>query len=111
MRPQAARSGERAETGIGNARLAHLRVAIRKSRVTFPAQAPIFRSQYRADVQWRLAVLYFVHGWSCQKLSGRYGVSSGRVRQAIRHWADRAAQLGYLQRIAPNDDGAELPRA
>jgi len=48
-------------------RLSRLRQAVRENRVSFPSPVPKFAHQYRADVQWRLAELYFVRGWSfCQ---------------------------------------------
>jgi hypothetical protein len=89
------------ESPILEERLPRLRLAIRTCRVSFPSQIPIFSQQNRAEAQWRIAALYFVQGWSFEQLGYRYGVSPGRIRQAIRKWVQRAAALGYLQRIPP----------
>jgi Homeodomain-like domain len=90
------------EISIAQERLPDVRFAIRNSLISFPAQVPMFAKQNVADVQWRLATLYLVHGWSCAQLAQRYGVTRGRVGQAIRKWVERAATLGYLQRIPPD---------
>ena len=90
-----------AEVSVSSERLPRLRLAIRMSRVSFPSQVPLFPHQYRPEAQWRIAALYFVQGWSFGQLAKRYGVSCGRVRQALRKWVQRAAELGYLQRIPP----------
>jgi hypothetical protein len=82
-------------------RLPWLRFAIQSSRLTFPAQVPVFSRQYRADTQWRIATLYFVQGWSFERLAQRYGVTCRRIRQAIRSWAENAIKSGYLQQIPP----------
>lgn len=84
-------------------RLPCLRQAVWENRVVFPAPAPVFAHQYRADVQQRLVELYFVRGWSFRQLGGRYGVTAGRVRQTIRRWVERAMTLNYLQSIATED--------
>ena len=89
------------ETAPSLIRLDDLREAIRNNHVTFPAQVPIFACQHRVDIQWRLAGLYFVHGWSATRLGRRYKVSSRRVHQLLRLWVNRALTLGYLQEIPP----------
>jgi hypothetical protein len=85
-----------------NEKLNDLRAAIQANQVTFPVPVPIFASEYRADVQWRVAELYFVHGWSPVRLAARYRISSSRVRQSLRSWARRARTVGYLQPILPS---------
>jgi hypothetical protein len=80
-----------------------LREAIRANRIHFPVPVPIFPRQYRADVQWRLAELYLVHGWRPERLAQRYGISCTRVRQSVRNWVCRARTLGYLQPVSPSD--------
>jgi hypothetical protein len=80
-------------------RLDYLRKAIRNNRVSFPAQVPVFACQHRADIQWRLAGLYFVRGWSTARLGQRYKFTSRRVHQLLRQWVSRAKVLGYLQEI------------
>ncbi|HUI78766.1 MAG TPA: sigma factor-like helix-turn-helix DNA-binding protein [Bryobacteraceae bacterium] len=79
--------------------LRRLRGAIQNHQISFPSQMPVFACQSRADIQWRVAELYFVHNWSCDDLGQRYGVTMERVRQLITQWARRAAVLGYLQEI------------
>ena len=86
-------------------RLPILRLGIQTRLISFPAQVPVFWQENRPETQWRMVVLYFVHGWSCERLGRRYGVTHGRVRQAIRKWVERAARLGYLQRIPPAAPG------
>jgi hypothetical protein len=86
-------------------KLSHLRRAVRENRLSFPSPVPVFAHQYRADVQWRLVELYFIRGWSFCQLGGRYKVTAGRVRQAIRCWVERAMALNYLQNITTEDAG------
>jgi hypothetical protein len=73
-----------------------IRVAIWNNGVCFPAQVPVFMNLHRADIQWRIAVLYFVRGWSSMRIAKRYGVTSKRVAQILRQWAARAIARGYL---------------
>jgi hypothetical protein len=82
-------------------KLNDLRAAVRSNRFTFPAQAPIFVCQSRAEIQWRVAVLYFVRGWSCLQLGARYSVTPNRIRQLLYKWVERSIALGYLQQIPP----------
>jgi hypothetical protein len=78
-----------------------IRVAICNQGICFPAQVPVFMSLHRADIQWRIAVLYFVQGWSSVRIAARYGVTSKRVAQILRQWASRAIARGYLGLIPP----------
>jgi hypothetical protein len=87
------------QDGYGQASLQYLRKAIRANRVVFPVPVPIFPCQHRADIQWRLVELYFVHGWSCTHLGQRYKVTDRRIQQLIQRWVARAKALGYLQAI------------
>ncbi|MDQ1472074.1 MAG: hypothetical protein QOJ99_3554 [Bryobacterales bacterium] len=84
--------------------LRSLRAAIWQHRVTFPAQIPTFRRQHRRDVQWRAVVLYFVRGWTLQRIAGRYGVTHKRVGQMVRGWADLAMSQGYVARIPSEEE-------
>jgi hypothetical protein len=84
-----------------------LRTAIHANEIVFPVPVPIFPRQYRADVQWRIAELYFVHGWSPTRLAARYEVSSTRVRQLLRCWVQKALSVGYLQTMPPVSKEAE----
>lgn len=82
--------------------LEQYRDAIQSNQISFPTPVPVFERQYRADIQWRAAELYLIHGWSLQRLASRYGLSRGRIWQMVRSWIDRAAALGYLQEIPPD---------
>lgn len=95
------RNGDRARllVEIHQMRLRDLRAAVQGNRISFPSQVPVFERQSRADVQWRIAGLYFVRNWSCNLLAERYGVTAGRIRQLLSQWTKRAAALGYLQEI------------
>jgi len=77
------------------------REAIQNNQIAFPSPVPIFRSQVRADIQWRVAELYLIRGWTCEQLAKRYGVTRGRMWRLVRTWLDRALTLGYLQDIPP----------
>jgi hypothetical protein len=78
-----------------------LREAILKNEVAFPSPTPQFQGQYRSDVQWRVAELFLIHGWTCTQLASRYGVRRGRIWLFVKSWIDRALELGYLQEIPP----------
>ena len=84
---------------LSTMRLSTLREAIHHNRVSFPDAVPVFAQQNRPDIQWRIVELYFVRGWSCRQLAGRYGVCPSRIRQLLHGWVDRATTLGYLQAI------------
>jgi hypothetical protein len=88
--------------------LRRLRAAIQKNEVSFPSQVPKFECQSRADLQWRLAELYFIHNWSCPDLGRRCGVTMERARQLIFNWVQRASVLGYLQEIPTTESSLKL---
>jgi hypothetical protein len=79
--------------------LRRIRGAIRSHRLSFPSQVPIFKHLHRPDVQWRMVVLFFVHGWACSKIARRYGMTRERVKQLVRQWTSRAIRGGYIDRI------------
>ena len=83
-----------------------LQMAIRGNLVSFPAQAPIFGKQPRRDMQWRLAVLYFIRGWSTREIAHRYGLTRERCGQIISDWRIRAVNMGYIQDVTPEDSRA-----
>jgi hypothetical protein len=89
-----------------------IRAAIWNQAVSFPAQVPVFMRLHRTDIQWRIAVLYFVQGWSSVKIAKRYGVTSKRVAQILRQWTSHAIARGYvgfipsLSECAPELQGA-----
>jgi hypothetical protein len=84
-----------------------LQIAIRRNLVCFPSQAPIFGKRPRRDVQWRLAVLYFIRGWSTREIAQRYGLTRERCGQIITDWRIRAVNMGYIQDVTP-DNSDEL---
>jgi hypothetical protein len=85
-----------------------LQTLIRGNFVCFPSQAPVFGQKSRRDLQWRLAVLYFVRGWSTRSIADRYGLTRERCGQIISDWRIRAVALGYIQDVAP--EGTDLAR-
>jgi hypothetical protein len=87
-------------------RISALRNAIQANRVNFPAPVPVFPSQFRPDLQWRLVELYFIRGWSSRRIAERYGVTARRIQQSLQHWAAHAIQRGYLQVIPPAPEAA-----
>ncbi len=89
-----------------------LQMAIRGNLVSFPSQAPIFGKQPRRDLQWRLAVLYFIRGWSTREIARRYGLTRERCGQIISDWRIRAVNMGYIEDVTPADSTAlaELAR-
>lgn len=81
---------------------------VRGNFVCFPSQAPVFGQKSRRDIQWRLAVLYFVRGWSTRSIAERYGLTRERCGQIISDWRIRAVALGYIQDVTP--EGTDLAR-
>jgi len=77
-------------------------MAIRRNLVCFPSQAPVFGKLPRRDVQWRLAILYFVRGWSTRDIGVRYGLTRERCGQIISDWRIRAVNMGYIQDVTPD---------
>ena len=76
-----------------------VRTAIRAHRLSFPAQVPVFTRLHRPDIQWRVVLLYFIHGWPRSKIAERYGITSKRVGQIVRQWTLSAMSLGYVDWI------------
>src|SRR5450432_317474 len=90
---------------IEQMRINALRTAIQTNKVGFPSQTPCF-NQSRADIQWRLAQLYFVRSWNCVQLARRYNLTRQRIEQLLAEWVDCAFTLGFLQEIpAPVEIG------
>jgi len=85
-----------------------LQTLIRGNFVCFPSQAPVFGQKSRRDLQWRLAVLYFVRGWSTRSIADRYGLTRERCGQIISDWRIRAVSLGYIRDVTP--EGTDLGR-
>jgi hypothetical protein len=84
---------------------AELRAAVRSNRVSFPSQPPVFARLARPDIHWRVAVLFFVHGWSLTAVAKRYGISRERTGQIAHAWGLRSIRTGYIQEI-PMDEVA-----
>jgi hypothetical protein len=78
-----------------------VRTAIRKHRLSFPSQVPVFREVNRPELQWRIVLLYFVRGWSQFRIGQRYGMTTRRVGQLARQWIGHAIKLGYVDHISP----------
>lgn len=89
--------------------LGRLRTAIRNNRISFPAQLPSLSCPPNAEIQWRLAALFFVHGWPCTELGRRYGLCVKYVEKLIQHWTRRAIISGYLQEIPTLDWSPNSP--
>lgn len=85
-----------------------LQTLVRRNFVCFPSQAPIFGQKSRRDLQWRLAVLYFVRGWSTRSIADRYGLTRERCGQIISDWRIRAVALGFIQDVTP--EGTDISR-
>ncbi len=85
-----------------------LQVAVRRNLVCFPSQAPVFGKRPRRDVQWRLAVLYFIRGWPTRKIARRYGLTRERCGQIITDWRIRAVNMGYIQDVTPDESEPSL---
>jgi hypothetical protein len=81
--------------------LNELRRRVRQNRVSFPSQVPIFAKHDRPDVQRKAVQLYFLFGWSCNRIAQRHGLLRQRVQQILSTWKLRAIQMGYIQEIPP----------
>jgi len=79
--------------------LAELRRKVRQNRVSFPSQVPVFAKHDRPDLQRKMVQLYFLFGWSCNRIAQRHGVLRQRVQQILSTWKQRAIQMGYIQEI------------
>jgi hypothetical protein len=81
--------------------LAELRRKVRRNRASFPSQVPTFPKHDRPDLQRKLVQLYFLFGWSCNRIALRHGILRQRVQQILSTWKRRAIQMGYIQDIPP----------
>jgi hypothetical protein len=102
------RSSSDAEPQIDHWKLSRLREAVRTNRVSFPSQVPIFAKHDRPDLQRKMVQLYFVLGWNCVAIAGRYGMIRQRVQQILNTWKRRAVQMGYIQNIPVLEEGLGL---
>ncbi len=88
--------------------LYQLRQALRANTITFPSHVPTFERHDRPDLQWRIAQLYFVSGWSSDSIAKRFGILRQRACQILNTWKRRAVEMGYIQCIPPAEI-IELP--
>ncbi len=87
---------------LAEMRLDKLRRAVRKNEVSFPSQVPTFPKHTRPDLQRKLVQLYFVLGWNPRGICTRYHLGRSRFQQILGSWTKRAIELGYIQRIPPD---------
>ncbi len=78
-----------------------VRQAVRENLVSFPSQIPVFEKQSRPDLQAKIAVLYFVRGWTLDDIAQRYGLVRQRMGQILTAWRVRAVNEGHIQVIVP----------
>lgn len=82
-------------------RLDQLQEAIRSNQVSFPSQVPVFIKHAEGQQQCHIVTLYFVMGWSCDRIAKRYSVTRQHIWQMVSEWRRLAVALGYLQVIPP----------
>jgi hypothetical protein len=86
---------------LNKLRLDQLQEAIRNNQVTFPSQVPVFIKHSQGKQQCHMVLLYFVLGWSCDRIAKRYDVTRQHIWQIVSEWRRHAVDLGYLQVIPP----------
>src|SRR5580704_3850440 len=86
---------------LNQLRLDQLQEAIRANQVSFPSQVPAFIKHAEGNLQCRVVLLYFVLGWSCDRIAKRYGFTRQHIWQMGSDWRRHAVALGYLQVIPP----------
>src|SRR5450755_155042 len=64
-----------------------LRRAIRRNIVSFPSQVPTLLNRPAADTQWRIVLLFFVHGWSAAKIAARFNVPRHAIWKILNGWS------------------------
>ena len=82
-------------------KLDQLQAAIRANQVTFPSQVPVFIKHSDGKLQCHVVLLYFVLGWSCDKIAKRYAFTRQHIWQMVSEWRRHAVALGYIQVIPP----------
>ena len=90
-------------TKLSLIRIDKLREALRDNQVSFPNPVPVFPRHDRPDLQWKLALLYFVRGWHCEDIAVRYGLLAPRVHQILKTWTRRAIEKGYVEYFPPSE--------
>jgi hypothetical protein len=86
---------------LNQLRLDQLQEAIRANQVSFPSQIPVFIKHAHGQLQCRMVMLYFVRGWSCDRIAKRYGCTRQHIWQIVSEWRRHAVALGYMQVIPP----------
>jgi len=86
---------------LNKLRLDQLQEAIRANQVSFPSQIPVFVKHASGKLQCHVVLLYFVLGWSCDKIAKRYSCTRQHIWQIVSEWRRHAVALGYLQVIPP----------
>ena len=86
---------------LSKIRLDQLQEAIRCNQVSFPSQVPVFIKHAVGTQQCHVVILYFVRGWSCDRIAKRYNVTRQHIWQMVSEWRRHAVALGYLQAIPP----------
>lgn len=94
---------------LGFLRNAVLRTAIAQNLVSFPSQVRPFTKRSVADLQVRIVLLYFVHGWSVRRIGDRYNLRKDTVHQLLAQWRLRAIESGCIQEIEPGVLAANAP--
>ena len=78
-----------------------LRQAIRSNSVSFPSQTPCFAGDTFGGLNWRIAQVYFVSGWSVGRICLRHRMSKQVVRNILSQWRLRAVAAGFGQGSLP----------
>jgi hypothetical protein len=86
---------------LNQLRLDQLQEAIRSNQVSFPSQVPVFIKHAEGRQQCHVVLLYFVLGWSCDRIAKRYRFTRQHIWQIVSEWRRHAVALGYLQVIPP----------
>jgi hypothetical protein len=76
-----------------------LRQAVQENLVSFPSQVPAFGKQFRPAFEQNIVLLYFVRGWTTDRIANRYGLGRQRIAQILTAWRIRAVKEGYVQPI------------
>lgn len=86
---------------LNSLRLDLLQSAVRTNQVSLPAQIPFFVRHAPRDLECHVVQLYFVHGWSREKIALRYGRVRNYIGTVLSEWRRHAVALGYVQVIPP----------
>lgn len=87
------------DTDLRGRTLNQLRAAIQSNAVSFPSPTPMFPGREAGHLQWRMAHLFFVAGWSMGELGRRYQMPPWRATLLVRDWADRVIALRLVEAI------------